>query len=342
MQSYQLETTLLLQQHLARSYQIYQRIDDVEGDSHWQLDAVEQPSHINERLPISSPKGLFFSDRENLFSFDGKIFRETIPSPAPFALFGVQSCDLTAISYQDKFFIDDPYYQARRQQALLIGIDCINPCEHGFCHSVDAGPGVAADCADIILHRQSSGNWLLLVSSDKGEQALQGLNLPTASSNELTEREHQLDHCVQQFGDSQTIAQGIELLLSQNIEDQFWQQVGIQCLSCSGCTSLCPTCSCYGTQDLADDDGNIVQQRFWDSCLYESFQREASQHNPSAQAGARLKRFWTHKFSPQTTAQFGRLGCVGCGRCEQTCPGVIGAHSIMKRLVADQKSPDLC
>ena len=63
---------------------------------------------------------------------------------------------------------------------------------------------------------------------------------------------------------------------------------------------------------------------------------------PSAQAGTRLQRFWTHKFSPQTTAQFGRHGCVGCGRCEQTCPGVIGAHSIMKRLVADQENRDLC
>ena len=90
MQFYQLETTLILQQHLARRFQIYQRIDDLEGDGHWQLAAADPLTTISEDLPISSPKGLFFGDRENLFSFDGNVFRETIPSPAPFALFGVQ------------------------------------------------------------------------------------------------------------------------------------------------------------------------------------------------------------------------------------------------------------
>jgi len=84
---------------------------------------------------------------------------------------------------------------------------------------------------------------------------------------------------------------------------------------------------------LPDDQG-FNQQRFWDSCLYEAFQREASQHNPSKQAGSRLRRFWTHKFSQSTLNTFGRYGCVGCGRCDMTCPGVIGAHAIMKRMVS--------
>ncbi|MEI8597114.1 hypothetical protein P4S64_03770 [Vibrio sp. M60_M31a] len=26
---------------------------------------------------------------------------------------------------------------------------------------------------------------------------------------------------------------------------------------------------------------------------------------------------------------------MGCGRCEQTCPGVIGVHSLMKRIADD-------
>lgn len=343
MPQYLLETLPTLQQHLARDYQVYQPIiANQQGDTHWQAIKDGEPVTLNQRLPISSPKTLLFSERENLFNFDGEMFRETIPTPAPFVLLGIQSCDLTAIAYQDKFFANDPYYQARRQQALLIGMDCLSPCEFGFCHSVDAGPGVSTDCADIILHRQNKGHYLMLVCSDKGEQALAGLALKPADSNALNHREDQLNHCLQQFDDRPYIDKGIDIVCHQEVDDSFWQQAGVQCLSCSGCSNLCPTCSCYGTRDLAEDQGNIVQQRFWDSCLYEGFQREASQHNPSQQAGTRLRRFWTHKFSQQTLEHFSRHGCVGCGRCEQTCPGVIGVHSIMKRVVTHQKANELC
>ena len=256
-------------------------------------------------------------------------------------LFGVQSCDLTAIAYQDQFFAEDPYYQARRKQALLVGFDCLTPCEYGFCHTVNAGPGVNPDCADIILHRQPGGDWLVLVSSLKGKQALRGLNLPAADSQALVGRDQQVKNCIEQFEQDPSLAQGIDQLSNETIDNDFWQQLGLQCLSCSGCTTLCPTCSCYGTRDFVDDTGQH-QERFWDSCLYESFQREASQHNPSEEAGARLKRFWTHKFSQQTVKAFGRHGCVGCGRCEQTCPGVVGVHSTMKRIVAYQAESAPC
>ena len=66
-------------------------------------------------------------------------------------LFGVKACDLTAIAYQDKHFADDPYYQDRRKKTLLVGIDCSTPCENGFCRSVDAGPQVKDEIADLIL-----------------------------------------------------------------------------------------------------------------------------------------------------------------------------------------------
>ena len=338
MQTYRLETTQKLQQHLASNFQIYQLIDDIEGNAHWTIADTEQQPRSTQRPPLSSAKGLFFTERENVFFFDGSCFHETLPTPVPFVLFGVHSCDLTAIAYQDQFFANDPYYQARRQQALLIGIDCITPCENGFCHVVDAGPGVSKHCADLILHQHPAGYYLLLVSSDKGAEALKGLELKTASSVLVLDRQRQLDHCKEQFDDQQYISDGIEQLLTQDIADDFWQQVGLQCLACSGCTNLCPTCSCYATRELQAENHDITQQRFWDSCLYEGFQREASQHNPSLQAGARVRRFWTHKFSPAIEQQFGRHGCVGCGRCEVTCPGVIGAHSMMKRIVAYQES----
>lgn len=316
MPCYHLDTLEQLRNHLARSYQIVQSMED-----------IGEPSP-----PQVSPKGYFFAEQENLFIFDGECFRETLPQPPPFVLFGVQSCDLTAIAYQDQFFARDPYYQARRQQALLVGIDCVTPCEHGFCPSVDAGPGVKAECADLILHARPEGGWLLMICNDKGREAVRELGLDQADAAELRSRDERIDDCIAVFPDDSYLHRGIAAINQNRVPEQQWQQLGIQCLGCSGCTTLCPTCSCYGTRDLPEDTGDIQRQRFWDSCLYESFQREASQHNPSEEAGERVRRFWTHKFGDDFVQTFGRYGCVGCGRCEQTCPGVIGVHSVMKRI----------
>lgn len=323
MPCYHLDSVARLRSHLGRAYQIVQPLEDV-GES---------------APPLVSPKGYFFAEQENLFVFDGECFRETLPQPPPFVLFGVQSCDLTAIVYQDQFFARDPYYQARRQQALLVGIDCVTPCEHGFCASVDAGPGVKAGCADLILHARAEGGWLLLVGSDKGGEAIRGLELAQADAAELRARDGRIDDCIAAFPDDSHLHRGIAAINRDRVPDQQWQQLGIQCLGCSGCTTLCPTCSCYGSRDLPGEQGDIRRQRFWDSCLYESFQREASQHNPSEEAGERVRRFWTHKFGDDFVKTFGRYGCVGCGRCEQTCPGVIGVHSVMRR-IADYAPDD--
>lgn len=342
MQQYLLDSLQDLQRHLSQSRKLYQVVDNG-GETCWQL--VEQAPFpaLGQQQPLSSAKHFFFAEQETLYVFDGQFFRETILEPEPFVLFGVQSCDLMAIHYQDTFFEQDPYYQARRQKALLVGIDCIQPCQHGFCYLVDAGPGVRDSTADLILHPFEDDRWLLIVVTEPGNAALQGMTLAPAGSQDKHSRWNNLSHCEHQFEDHRYIQKGIEKLNRDQPSDQFWQQVAIQCIACSGCTTLCPTCSCYGTQNqaLAQQDQpdsqapQATQVRFWDSCLYEGFQREASFHNPSEQAGERVKRFWYHKFSNDFVPEFGRYGCVGCGRCEQTCPGVIGVHSIMKRIVKD-------
>jgi len=321
-----------LKQHLARNSQIHQVIKDHNAQYHWQEVNPANNDPLLYEKPLSSAKGYFFAEQENLLIFDGHCFRETLPKVKPFILFGVQSCDLTAIHYQDQFFRDDPYYQARREKCLLVGIDCITPCEHGFCPTVDAGPGVKGHTADITLHLIPKHGWLVIVNSKKGEESMTGLELESAPQDLLIKREQQLAKCIQQFPNDSHIIAGIMKLNLGNISPEFWERVAIQCLSCSGCTTLCPTCSCYGTRSIASNDNEIKQQRFWDSCLYEGFQREASFNNPSAKAGLRVERFWQHKFSDRFAAEFERYGCVGCGRCEQTCPGIIGVHSIMRRI----------
>lgn len=338
MKVYLIDDLKILQQHLAHAYLFHQVVKNTDGQCHWQHIQTTDIKPLIHDKPQSSAKGFFFSEQENLLVFNGEYFQETLPTPQPFVLFGMQSCDLTAIKYQDQFFKEDPYYQARRQQCLLVGLDCVTPCQHGFCPTVNAGPGVRDDCADLVLHPLANKQWLLIEQTSKGANSLQGLALQQADSNYLSTRDETLKHCEQQFPDHTYITQGIKTLNAGKLADEFWQELAIQCLGCSGCTTLCPTCSCYGTRTIKQDDKQFSQQRFWDSCLYEGFQREASFNNPSAEAGTRVQRFWQHKFGDNFLTEFSRYGCIGCGRCEQTCPGVIGVHSVMKRI--DQENSD--
>ena len=134
-------------------------------------------------------------------------------------------------------------------------------------------------------------------------------------------------------GEQRELVAGIAALNSNSIADGVWDALGLHCLGCSGCTSVCPTCSCFAPLDRPSGQDGVQRERVWDSCLYEGFQREASGHNPSADAGQRVQRFWSHKFGDAFKQRFASYGCVGCGRCDRVCPGGIGVHGVMHRVV---------
>lgn len=337
MNVYELDRIEHLRDWLAQSNQVFQPVDNGSGNTSWQaIEHGEVVKFMPNVRPQMSPKSLFFTERESLFVFDGEKFKETMPQHGPQVLFGVTACDLTAISYQDKHFAEDPYYQARRQKTILVGIDCSTPCENGFCRSVDAGPQVKDNIADLILTPMPSiggdaTGWWLLCSSDAGRAAVSGMDLRKADNSWKSWREMNRRHTEAEFKSDVHIINGIQRINARAVPDELWERFAHQCISCSGCSQLCPTCSCYATRDVKEG-GEVVRERVWDSCLMVGFQKEASGANPAAEAGRRMYRYWYHKFSEDYVAQMGRVGCVGCGRCETTCPGSVGVHSIMEKI----------
>jgi formate hydrogenlyase subunit 6/NADH:ubiquinone oxidoreductase subunit I len=339
---YVLEDLDRLVTHLAKDHAVLQICQDDEGEKNW-TESIQNgvsPLYGSANIPMASPKSLFFAENEALYKFDGESFKAINPDVLPRALIGVQACDLTAIAYQDRFFKDDPYYQAKRQKTLLVGIDCESPCANGFCTIVDAGPHVNAQTADLILSRiekstsDGSQPWLLIAETAKGLNSINGLALEPAQTEHVVQRSEQHKLTCAKFDDFTYISNSVEYLNDNLIPAAVWQELSVQCLSCSGCTNLCPTCSCYTVYETNSTEkaSEYTTFRNWDSCLFEGFQKEASGHNPSHEAAKRVERFWFHKFSDEYLPEFGRYGCVGCGRCESTCPGVIGVHSIMKRI----------
>ena len=334
---YELDRIEHLRDWLALRNDVYQPVDNSTGNSSWQAIAHGEVAHFDPDLrPLVSPKNMFFSEMESLFIFDGETFETTRPQHGSRVLFGVKACDLTAIAYQDKHFADDPYYQDRRKKTLLVGIDCSTPCENGFCRSVDAGPQVKDEIADLILSPMPSiggdrQGWWLICSSDAGRAAVARMNLRPADSSWKSWREMSRRHTEAEFKSDTHIINGIQRINARAVPDEHWERFAHQCIGCSGCSQICPTCSCYATRDVKENNG-YVRQRVWDSCQLQGFQKEASGANPSAEAGRRMHRYWYHKFSEDIAEKMGRYGCVGCGRCETICPGSVGVHSIMEKI----------
>ena len=126
-----------------------------------------------------------------------------------------------------------------------------------------------------------------------------------------------------------------ELLFNQQ-ESTRWQLLGDKCLSCGNCTSVCPTCFCHHTIDETSLDGRLTTRlRQWDSC----FSKDHS-YIPGftlrPDAALRYRQWLTHKFA-SWVEQYGRSGCVGCGRCISWCPVKIDVTEELQ-LIAQEAS----
>ena len=108
-------------------------------------------------------------------------------------------------------------------------------------------------------------------------------------------------------------------VLFDNLDHPHWQNIAERCLSCGNCTAVCPTCFCHSEADITALDGQQSKHvREWDSCFTPNHSyihgitiREQTAH--------RYRQWLTHKLGSWHD-QYGRSGCVGCGRCITWCP----------------------
>jgi formate hydrogenlyase subunit 6/NADH:ubiquinone oxidoreductase subunit I len=304
------------------------------GEPDWRPASLDSPFDWSAPMPLAGAKRFFFAPVETLLRWRDDTIEEASAAVAPFALFGVRACDLTAIAYQDHFFAADPWYARRRAAALLVGLDCLAACAGGFCVEVDAGP-FAHGGFDLNLTPLDGDRVILTVGSARGREALSVAGIAPADVSDSAAAAFDAAEARARatFPARPFVARAVARLDAGEIAGDEWQALGPACFACTGCTSLCPTCSCFTVVDQPDRTGG-VRTRQWDSCLLEGFQREASGHHPAPRAGDRVRRFWTHKLSRDFVPGFGRVGCVGCGRCDVTCPGSIGALQVLGTLGA--------
>jgi sulfhydrogenase subunit beta (sulfur reductase) len=261
-----------------------------------------------------------------------------------YALLGVRPCDLAAIGILDRVLTGgrhtDPVYAGRRDDNLIIAVECTEPGAVCFCASMGTGPHADAGF-DLAMTEMLDGDdhrFLLRAGTTAGAEIL--AELPTRAADDacVTRAAEAVAAAATGMGRSMP-AQGLPDLLVASRESPHWDDVASRCLTCGNCTMVCPTCFCTTTEDVTDLTGDHAERwRRWDSCFDLDF---SYLHGGSVRTSgqARYRQWITHKLGTWHD-QFGSSGCVGCGRCIAWCPAGIDITQEVAALSALQPPTD--
>jgi len=299
----------------------------------WGIDALQQPGsyrlqpgeHARAFAWANGPQGLkplFFAPQETLWRVargpDGLQFQQTMPAVPRLAIIGVRPCDLAALALQDQHFLQgvepDTHYATRRTGALIIAVNCSHPAPTCFCAATGDGPD-AAEGYDLLLD-ELDGGFLTAPGSEEGEALLAPLGLKPATPGQRQQVAAQRTGATQQ---QRTVPPQLAGRLSAAAQSDHWQTIAERCLACGNCTAVCPTCFCHSERDAPALDGASSDHlRQWDSCFTVG---HSLLHGNAvrAETAQRYRQWLTHKFD-SWHQQYGRSGCVGCGRCIAWCP----------------------
>ncbi len=289
------------------------------------------------------PKKYLFPQQETLLQYhlDGSHIQAVIETE-PTVIFGIHTCDVQATRLFDQIFSQgfaDQHYRARREDICLISIECMSLCsEHAYCH--DMGTSHLPEAAD--LHLTDLGHiYAVHVNTPKGEALL----ADTLAEPFTPEWRAIYDRVIAKKQEAFVKRLDFEVaelntLLHEQYHSPLWQQIGDDCLVCGMCTQVCPTCVCFNVADEADltqTEGTRTRQ--WDSCQATTFALVAGGHNFREARMSRQRHRFMRKGKYMHDA-YGQLGCVGCGRCGDTCLVNITPINVLNALYEAQNAPE--
>ena len=300
--------------------------DEQEGGT-YRLKPRDDGAFFGYAVGPHSWKKYLFPSRLTLHTIEPTANSFTVrPSREPvckYAFLGARSCDLHAIEIQDRVFLEgpfvDPHYQARRQPAFIIAVNCGTAAATCFCTSMKTGPKAIrgydlamTELADVFVVEVATDRGLAITADIPRREATHD-DLAVAARTVL-DTESQITRRLE--------TSDLPGLLYNNLEHPRWDNVAERCLSCTNCTMVCPTCFCHSIEDIPDLDSQRSDRvRLWDSCFNFDHAHTAG-GNMRPDIRSRYRQWLTHKLASWID-QYGVSGCVGCGRCITWCPVAI-------------------
>jgi len=306
-----------------------------------QYDYITKAQEIDFRYTqtVLSPKKFFFPTEEDLLEYqtDGKIATKIATNPT--VLFGIHPCDLHGIKILDEAFADgngDPNYLAKRENTLIIGLDCKAVCDkHAFCYRVAAQE--APEGFDVMLYFADTNDFLIKIGTPRGEDFVKTyLTTASAAADAWEKYRHAKKQNFANCAPFKKLDKFPEIF-AQNEDHAFWQKEGSRCLSCGSCIMVCPTCYCFDvTDELELNLAKGARTRKWDACMLSDFAVVAGGENFRHSATERLKHRINRKFN-YLMSKHGRSVCVGCGRCVRACLADISPKTIAETIADDKE-----
>ncbi len=277
-------------------------------------------------------KILFYNVREQVFPVTAE--------PIERLIVGVKACDLKALKILDKALINDtfvdPAYKIWRQGTSLVTVDCteVGPACH--CTEVGGKP-FSEEGFDLNLTRIDD-KYEIVEGSEKGKKLLNLISSKfPASETDIKTQETvsalRAEMTEKVKSQNASLARSSEYGTLRDAESSPWQEESSTCVGCGACTNICPTCYCLILNDEGEKE-DFIKVRSYDSCQLHGYARVAGGASPRPRMHQRFRNRYLCKFLYMPD-NFDELGCTGCGRCTDACPGEIDfrsvVHGIMKR-----------
>ena len=256
----------------------------------------------------------------------------------PMTIIGVRGCDTEALEVLDKVFGEgdfiDHFYASNREKTMIVGADCTECGKTCFCTMVKGQP-YPVKLFDLNLSIVRDG-YVIEAGSKKGERIINDnpALFIDATSISIGEKEKNrkkvTEYLIENNNEKYKIKLDLSLTHKRNLENKIWRTLTKDCVECSACNFICPTCTCFMLLDQPSGKDN-ERHKVWDACLKAGYQKVAGGANPRGKLFERLQNRYHCKFD-YSFDRLNRYTCVGCGRCIDGCAGNIDMRKIFAEL----------
>ncbi len=281
---------------------------------------------VLDRQSDFSMKEVLYPVSQTIFRFDENSCVETVSSDPKGIILFARPCDINGLKRLDNMFLanggmSDVYYKRMRDKVKIFLMECPQSWESCFCVSMGTNRTEYYSAA-FHLH----GEEILLEVKDAEFIDYFGGETPADYAPAFIE-ENQKKVRVPDIKDPSRLREIFNL--------EFWKTCSEECISCGGCNTVCPTCSCFDTVDFLNQENSRKgeRRRIWSSCMLPDFSRTAG-GNIARKRADQMMRFKTMHKVYDYKARFGgnEHMCVGCGRCIQRCPKEISFADTINQL----------